>query len=248
MRKLFNFSFWLATVPMLYFACRIFVVDWFHIDSDSMSPTYSPGDRIYVNKLLFGARIYTGTGFSDPGGPRSFRMPGLRKIRPDDVVVFNYPYGNGNWEKIEFRMNNVFCKRVLGTPGDTVTVRDGKYYNLTKDCSVGNLSMQEKVMEMGEHYFLMRGAFYTIPLETQSWNVLSMGPLPVPSKGMKVHLDTFTRGLYLNAIEYEGGNPYGSDYEFRHDWYFVVGDNAPDSQDSRYFGFVPEKFIIGIVH
>lgn len=36
-------------------------------------------------------------------------------------------------------------------------------------------------------------------------------------------------------------------YTFEHDYYFVLGDNSPDSCDSRYIGFIPDDFIIGIV-
>jgi signal peptidase I len=36
-------------------------------------------------------------------------------------------------------------------------------------------------------------------------------------------------------------------YEFKTDWYFFAGDNVLNSRDSRYFGLVPEEYIIGIV-
>lgn len=247
MKRTANMLICLALLVLLHYGCRIFVTDWFHIESESMLPTYSSGERIYVNKLLFGARIYTSTDFGAQGAPSCFRLPGIRKIRPGDVVVFNYPFGNGNWEKIEFRMNDVYCKRVLGTPGDTVSIINGMYCNNSHEGIIGVESKQDMVRMLGRDWFEERGIYYTIPTSFQTWTVLSMGPLLVPAKGIRVHLDNFTRGLYLNAIEYEGGNPYGTDYEFRQNWYFLVGDNAPDSEDSRFFGFVPEKFIVGIV-
>ena len=36
-------------------------------------------------------------------------------------------------------------------------------------------------------------------------------------------------------------------YPILQNYYFAVGDNAMDSYDSRYWGFIPEDFIIGIV-
>jgi signal peptidase I len=54
-------------------------------------------------------------------------MPGARAIRPGDVLVFNYPNGYGG-DKIEFKINLVYSKRCVGTPGDTVNVTDAKLY------------------------------------------------------------------------------------------------------------------------
>ena len=105
----------------------VFVCDQFRIGGESMSPTIKAGDRIMVNKMLMCARIYTSYDFSGPG-MECFRMPGLRKIRPGDVAVFNYPYGRGG-KKIEFRINYVYAKRCIGCPGDTVSIEDGYYRN-----------------------------------------------------------------------------------------------------------------------
>ncbi len=41
-----------------------------------------------------------------------------------------------------------------------------------------------------------------------------------------------------------GGKPVSS-YRFKENYYFMAGDNSGDSQDSRYWGFVPEPFIVG---
>ena len=38
-----------------------------------------------------------------------------------------------------------------------------------------------------------------------------------------------------------------ADYVFRKNYYFFCGDNVPNSKDSRYWGFAPEEFIIGVV-
>ena len=72
----------------------------------------------------------------------------------------------------------------------------------------------------------------------------------MPAKGLTVTLDDFTRELYRKVIEYETGGPLDEslkEYTFRGDYYFAVGDNAMSSFDSRYWGFIPEDFIIGIV-
>lgn len=54
---------------------------------------------------------------------------------------------------------------------------------------------------------------------------------------------------YRKMIHYETGewpSPEGR-YEFKSNWYFFGGDNVLNSRDSRYFGLVPEDYIIGVV-
>ena len=114
---------------LLYFGTRVFVCDKYPVSTTSMTPTIIPGDQILVNKLVFGARIYKNLKFLQGDSLETFRIPGFRKIRHNDVVVFNFPFGNDDWQKIEFRINRVFAKRCLGLPGDTLSVVNGFYRN-----------------------------------------------------------------------------------------------------------------------
>ena len=93
-----------------------------------MLPTLIPGDRILVNKSIFGGRIYKNYDFNDTVKMQSFRMPRLRRIRPNDIVVFNAPNGYHR-NKIEFKINYVYAKRCLGTPGDTIQIIDSHLFN-----------------------------------------------------------------------------------------------------------------------
>ena len=89
----------------LHYARRIFIAERFNIPTSSMQPTLVPGERVWVNKLLFGGRIYTSFDFEDHAPLKCFRMPGLRKIRPGDVICFNFPLGYDKWTEIEFKIN-----------------------------------------------------------------------------------------------------------------------------------------------
>lgn len=251
----------IAAILTMHFCIRIFVTDSFCIPSTSMCPTLNPGDRIRVNKFLFGARIYRNFDFSREAGLDCFRMPGLRNIRPGDIIVFNFPFGYDDWSRIEFRINYVFCKRVLGCPGDTIGIAGGRCWNAASNGIIGVAERQQALADTSDSVFISNRCFTSIPLSMPVWNIRDMGPLKVPAKGMTIAMTSFNAALYGLSIEYETGKRLSGNegtgffldgeplvqYSFCQNWYFALGDNSPDSMDSRYWGFIPEPFIIGIV-
>lgn len=254
---------YLATLilTLLHFGRRILVADSFRIPSASMSPTLLPGDRVTVNKLLFGPRIYTSFDFS-PGNPlRCIRLPGIRAVQPGDIIVFNFPFGGADWSHIEFRINDVYCKRVLGCPGDTVGIADCHCWNSRVPGVIGIAKNQDRLRMMPDSILWQNWSMRTIPLSLPVWDVRNMGPLTVPAAGMRVRLTELTAELYRQVIEYETGSSLVAEsggrykigaveithYRFTQNWYFALGDNSTDSQDSRFWGFIPEDFIVGIV-
>lgn len=85
---------------------RIFVFQAFKIPTGSMEDNLKVGDHLVVNKFIYGP---------DGNGPLSGLFP-LRDVRRGDIVVFRYP------EQLE----TDYVKRVIGLPGDTITIRDKK--------------------------------------------------------------------------------------------------------------------------
>lgn len=239
-----------VVITAFHYVRRAFIAERFNVPTLSMAPTLTPGDRVWVNKLLFGGRIYKSFDFEREDSLECFRMPGLRKVQPDDVICFNFPHGYDAPDKIEFRINYVYCKRVLGTPGDRIGAFDGHCWNDKVLRPIGVVEKQEQLRWMYDSIFVWSGTYDVIPLSRPRWTIKNWGPLIVPAKGLTMELDDFTRELYRQAIEYETGSTMPEDltsYTFSSNWYFAVGDNAMDSYDSRYWGFIPEDFIIGIV-
>lgn len=243
-------------IVLIYYGKWIFVSDKFIIPTESMTPTLIPGDRIVVNKLIFGARIYKNLNFFEGQPLASWRMPGLRRIRPNDVLVFNYPRGYGRG--IEFKINYVYAKRCVGTPGDTVSIVHGFYKNNNHHGMIGLESEQRRLMTMPDSLLEQHGLLHAIPFDG-SRTIKEFAPLYVPARGDTMQLDTASYRLYKEVIEYEsgetlsvtdgalllGGSPI-SKYIFKDNYYFTGGDNVIDSGDSRYWGFLPEEFIVGV--
>ena len=93
---------------LLALVIRTFIVQAFKIPSGSMEDTLAIGDHILVNKFIYGSKIpFSGTSILK-----------LRDPRQGDVIVFEYPEDP----------SKDFIKRVVGTPGDTVEVKDKKVY------------------------------------------------------------------------------------------------------------------------
>ena len=106
---------------------RVMLLDRFHVGGQSMEPTLHEGDPLWVEKWTLGARIYTKFDFSSPV-LSCFRMPGFGQLKPGDIAVFNSPEG-GDIGSIGFRINYVFAKRCIGSPGDTIRITNGFYCN-----------------------------------------------------------------------------------------------------------------------
>ena len=87
---------------------RPFIVQAFKIPTGSMRLTLLEGDRILVNKFLYGAKVP----FTD------LRLPGLTQPRRGDVVVFIYPEDK----------RRDFIKRLIAFEGETVQIINGTIY------------------------------------------------------------------------------------------------------------------------
>ena len=109
-------------IYILWLLCRVFLFDQFVIPTESMTPTLLPGDRVIVDKTIVGARVYSDFDFDPKGGElRSWRLRGMRQMKRNDIVVFNFPHHDG---RINFIINNVYAKRCVALPGDTLSIEE----------------------------------------------------------------------------------------------------------------------------
>ena len=117
----------LVIAVVIALGIRHFLVEPFRIPSGSMYPTLLIGDHLFVNKLAYGPRLpFTET-----------RLPGFGEPERGDVVVFEVARVRGRQGQRDIRPldrapagapSEDFVKRLVGLPGDKITLRNGRLY------------------------------------------------------------------------------------------------------------------------
>ena len=160
----------LVLTLVIYLVIHNFVAQPFEVEQESMVPTVNPGEYVLIDKI----------------------SPRFNDYQRGDIVVFQPPEGFGPG-------GVPFIKRVIGMPGDTVSLDNGRVFVQQPGGSPVRI----------EEPYLVRSisgdVAPTLPKDAEgtiSWTV-----------------------------------PEGA--------YFVMGDNRPDSQDSRFFGVVERDLIVG---
>ncbi|TDR31694.1 signal peptidase I [Hydromonas duriensis] len=205
-------------VVALVFVLRSFVTEPFRIPSSSMVPTLLEGDFLLVNKFAYGLRMpITNQVVVPVGHPNR-----------GDVVVFHYPLDP----------KTDFIKRVVGLPGDTVV-----YEN--KQLTINGKVIEQKSTNISN---LKPGTYAKdIPLNTvyQSDEMLADNGQSHAIWTEERHPTYIPQGVRLEAKQACKYNETGFTCTVPKGHYFMMGDNRDYSDDSRYWGFVPDENLVG---
>lgn len=224
---------------------RIFFIEIFQIPSLSMKPLLLPGDIILVSKINYGARLLKPLKYFKHKNREYVRTLGWSAPKEGDIFVFNWPDYNNSIDSRSTIFGEPLVKRFCGLPGSTVLLKG----NNKKNESLWNVKSDDS-----------QGKNDLFPYDSIiNWSLSNYGPLYVPAKGQTIEMTKKNVCWYKDILLFENPDSQIKDnsfiigdktvlhYSFQHNYYFAIGDNFYNSQDSRYWGFIPDINIIGKV-
>ena len=256
--KFLNLLFWSFILMIIWLLLQVTVVATFRIPTDSMQPTLHPGDNILVNKWVMGARVFDIWEAAEDREVEIYRLPRLGTVKRNDVLVFHFPYPHSS-DSLSMHLLKYYVKRCIALPGDTMGIKQGHYFIKGFDGPIGNVEAQKRIARLRKED-ARDIVMDTYPWDKYlNWTIQDFGPLHVPARGQTVAMDSTAVKLYRKLIEWEQKKPLTRDgnkvylgdsliqeYRFQENYYFMGGDYMENSKDSRYWGLLPEPYIVGV--
>lgn len=161
--------------------------------------------------------------------------------------------------KTTIQLDSLLRKKYNLTEGDPISEKNDYSFSITsqKADSLSKLAVFEKVeLELETKNYSDLSCFpYSINFK---WNLDNYGAIYIPKKNDTLKLDTVNIVLYKkiiqdyeqNKLDIKGDSIIINDqltknYLVKRNYYFTLGDNRDNSNDSRTWGFLPDKFIVG---
>lgn len=229
---------------------KTFLIETSRVPTGSMEKTIMVGDFLFVNKFIYGSSSPRNIPFTDVRLPY-FSLPAISEPERGDIVVFEYP---GNRDELKPKNVDNYVKRCMATPGDTIEIRDKVVFINGEEAKIPPKIQYEMPRPlppgMKDRKIFPKGS---------GWNKDQYGPLVIPKKGDVIELTKDNVEKWRTIIDREFGkrvvdsNEDGvtingenvKTYTLQKDYYFMMGDNRDNSDDSRFWGLVPRDLIVG---
>jgi len=217
----------------------------FVVPTGSMENTVMTGDFLFVNKFVYGPSTPQVVPFFNIPLPY-YKFPGVKEPEVGDVIVFIYP---GNRDEVEPAEFQYFLKRCVAKAGDTLHIINKRIYVNGKE-----IALPEKAKFLRP--IMNDDTLRTFPYG-RGFSGDNYGPLRIPRKGDVINLSADNYWEWLVFIQREGHevtkfgqNIYidgknATKYKIQRDYCFGMGDNRDNSDDSRYWGFIPYDNVVG---
>ncbi len=254
----------------ILFITRNYVIDIFKVPSPSMESTLLVGDIIIVNKQFSEKNIKIGDvlvfniSFDSLHKMRIVKrcvgLPGEEiKITEGDLFVDNVPVGYNKGESTYSFVIKDSIRFYNNINQEQVNLKKNPF---EENKYIATLSHEEKenFKKTGVIEAITKDNLFPKSEIINGWDRDNYGVYKIPYQGLKIKADNPNIDVYINLIKkYEehsvviAGNSFiingksSSSYAFKYNYYFMMGDNRDYSMDSRYWGAIPYKIMIGKV-
>lgn len=237
-------------LALILFIVTSSLIQGSRVPTPSMESTIMTGDFLIINKLAYDLTTPRNIPLTNIALPFT-QLFKLSAPKRGDIVVFEFP---GSRDEIKNINIDSYVKRCVAEPGDIVEIRNKVLFVNGKEATIPANIQYARNYELTEEFF---------DSETFPVDVLQNGDnykqLEVPKKGdiIKLSIDnvekwrTFiNRDFERDVVSISNDKVFvagkeTTEYIVTDDYYFMMGDNRDNSLDSRYWGFVPRRNVIG---
>ncbi len=272
-----NWFIAIAIAILISYFIKTLFIDTYKINNRLMEPTILNNERLCINKIanlskgsviLF--KLYKGKKneinlvkriVAEPGDTLEIKkkIVYINKKKENGVCDYNFTHrimtDDLLFDSIFFKNNNIYVK-------NNKTNELGVYYVELTDTLAKKIKKLKNIINIKKVSTDkgIKSSYVAPEINNNYWNTDNYGPIIIPKKNHTLNISYHNYEIYKHIIlEYENikivrknkklyvDNKLITNYTFKNNYCFVMNDNRDYSNDSRQFGFVPTRNIIGEV-